>query len=195
MKIFTPNQPELIPDQTQFVEKGFSMFDIFGNWGAFLISNVLHPLTIVATPLFLFILIAFFVVQAFLTSKQAGIRSLSAALLPCIVITFVYVFGRDLLSSFGYINTLFGFIAALIWGIVVMVIIRVFSSIANATFPLSELVLSGSFNILVFSYVYVGKTQTNILSLYYGLISGFLIYIIFFGLPKIKKEVKKEDKK
>ncbi|MFB0516000.1 MAG: hypothetical protein ACETWG_05280, partial [Candidatus Neomarinimicrobiota bacterium] len=67
------------------------------------------------------------------------------------------------------------------WGIIVMVIIRLFGSLSPTPIPIVELVLSSSFAVLVFSYVEI--TQTKILSYYYGMVSGFLIYIIVSGFP------------
>jgi len=47
--------------------------------------------------------------------------------------------------------------------------------------PIIEFILSGCFSILVFSYVNV--KENKMLCFYYGMISGFLFYIILYGFP------------
>jgi hypothetical protein len=149
------------------------------NWGMWLIQKVIHPLTIFGTPLFILALMIHLVSHAFYRDTYSGIRSFAAVLLPLIVVTFIFIFQRELLERLGRRPTLLSFSASLIAGIAAMAIVRfcAYSTIV----PVSELVLSGSFSILVFSYV--SLQENKMLSYYYGMICGFLVYIIFFGFP------------
>lgn len=152
------------------------------DWGSRLVNYFVHPFTIIATPVFLLLLTVFFVIQGFSTDVYVGIRSLAGALLPLILITFIHIFNQDLLIKLGNVNILISFSVSLVWGILIMAILHIFGSFFPlAAVPVKEVVLSGSFAILVYSYVQA--TANRALSYYYGMISGFLIYVIVFGIP------------
>ena len=152
------------------------------NWGTALIHKVVHPFTVFATPVFVLFLMFNLVFYSFGKGFSSGIRSFAGVLLPLIMVTFIFVFQKELLEKLGKIPALISFFASLIIGIVVMVVVRAFAY--SSAVPVTELVLSGSFSILVFSYV--GLRENKMLSYYYGMISGFLIYIIFWGFPVLK---------
>ena len=151
------------------------------NWGSYLVRNLIHPFTIFATTAFILILIVYFIFNAFRISVYAGVQSLAGALLPLIIANFILIFNRDLITYFAKINNLIGFSSAMIWGFIVMVVIRFFGSMNVTPIPISELILSGSFSILVFSHA--EGAQSKIFLCYYGMICGFLLYIIVFGFP------------
>ena len=151
------------------------------NWGSYIVNKLIHPFTVSATPVFVLILTIYFIVHAFRISIYSGVRSFAGVLFPLIIMTFIYIFNRELLTHLGKLNVPVSFIGSLIWGIIVMVVIRFFGPMYSASIPISELILSGSFSILIFSYVQ--GAQSKLLSYYYGMISGFLLYIIFFGFP------------
>ena len=153
--------------------------DELRNWGIFLINKVVHPFTIVATPLFILLLMIYLIYNSFTSGVYAGIRSFAGCLLPLILVTFIFIFQRDLLERLGKISTLLSFIISLFIGVLLMVVIGSLAN--NQSIPITELVLSGSFSILVFSYV--SLEGNKMLSYYYGMISGFLLFIIFFGFP------------
>jgi phage-related protein len=152
------------------------------NWGRVLIHKIAHPFTIFATPLFVLLLMAYLVFYAFKGGIYPGIRSFAGVLLPLIMVTFIFIFQKELLEKLGKIPTLISFLASLVAGIIMMIIIRYFAY--SSAVPITELVLSGSFSILVFSYV--SLPENKMLSYYYGMISGFLIYIIFFSFPVLR---------
>ncbi len=152
------------------------------NWGTWLIHKVVHPFTVFATPVFVLFLMIYLVFYAFRGGFYPGVRSFAGVLLPLIMVTFIFIFQKELLEKLGEIPTLFSFFASLIIGIVVMVVVRFF--VYFSAVPIAELVLSGSFSILVFSYV--SFRENKMLSYYYGMISGFLIYIIFWGFPVLR---------
>ncbi len=152
------------------------------NWGTWLIHRVIHPFIVFATPAFILFLMIYLVFNAFRGGFYPGIRSFAGFLLPLIMVTFIFIFQKELLEKLGKIPTIINFFALLILGIVVMIVVRFLGY--SSTVPITELVLSSSFSILVFSYV--SLRENKMLSYYYGMVSGFLIYIIFWGLPVLK---------
>lgn len=151
----------------------------YDNWGVFLINKVIHPFVMVVPPVFLVVLMVLFLVKAFGLGAQPGIRSLAGALLPIIIVTFIYVFRRDLLASLGRIPTLVSFLCAMATGILTLALIRGFAY--SSGMPVIQVMLSGCMSILVFSYVTFEGAK--MLSYYFGMIVGFLLYIIIFGSP------------
>ena len=150
------------------------------NWGTELLKYFVHPFALTATPVFLFLLTAYFVVQGFQDDLYLGIRSLCGALLPLILITFIHEFRKDLLVQLGSQNTLVSLILSSVWGFALMLILRVFNRYLH-NIPLNELILSGSFSVLVFTYYHDEENRAK--AYYYGLIAGLLIYVILFGFP------------
>lgn len=118
--------------------------------GSVLIKWVVHPLITVATPVIIVFFIYSFVARAFAVGFEPGIRSLAGALLPLVLMTFVYLFNKDLLDYFAKVNLVVGFVVSLFWGLIVMGIVAVMN-ILPARAPIGELALSGSVVILVFS--------------------------------------------
>ncbi len=153
---------------------------ILSNWGLQLLKKVLHPLTVFGTPSFLLILLIYFLARAFMQGLPYGIRSVAGFLLPLIFSTFIFIYQKELLAKLGDVNVVISFIISLGWGMIIMVIIRIFTAMSSPV-PVTELMLSASFSILVFSYVTL--PQNKVLSYYYGIVCGLLIYMIFFGFP------------
>ena len=152
------------------------------NWGIALINRVVHPFTVFATPALVLILIIYLVICNFREGIYVGIRSFAGFLFPLILVTFIFKFQKELLEKLGKIPTLISFGISLFTGIVVMIVVQGFERFLLV--PIVELVLSGSFSILVFSYA--SLRGNKMLSYYYGMISGFLFYIIFWGFPALK---------
>jgi len=150
------------------------------NWGLMLLRKVLHPLTVFGTPAFLLFLLVYFLIRAFVSGLPSGIRSVAGFLLPLIVSTFIFIYQKELLVRLGNLNVIIGFALSLIWGVVLMVMVRIFTDMASPV-PVSELVLSSSFSVLVFGYV--SLPENKVLAYYYGTVTGLLIYVIFFGFP------------
>jgi hypothetical protein len=152
------------------------------NWGTWVINKIIHPFTVFATPLFILFLMIYLIYFSFREGVYPGIRSFTGVLFPLIIVTFIFAFRKELLEKLGRINTLFSFIISLIIGMVVMLVVRFLAFFSPI--PITELVLSGSFSILLFSYV--NLRENKMLSYYYGMISGFLLYIILWGFPVLK---------
>jgi hypothetical protein len=153
---------------------------MLGNWGEYLVNKVLHPFAVFATPTFILILMVFFVGRAFNSGINNGVRSFAGVILPLIIMTYIFIFQKDLIAILGKINTILSFFISLFWGFLVMVLISILST-STSGIPIKEIILSGSFSILVFSYVSI--RENKMLSFYYGIIAGFLFFIIFFGFP------------
>jgi len=125
------------------------------------------------------LLLIYFIINDFSNDLNTGFRSFAGAVLPLIIMTYIFIFQKDLLKVLNKINVLVGFIGAFLVGNLLMAMINFFGP--KSSIPLNEFVLSGSFSILVFSYV--SMRENRMLSFYYGAISGFLFYITMFGLP------------
>lgn len=169
------------------MELDVSSLKIFGLW---LIQHVLHPFAVVATPLITIGLILLLMVRAFRLSLTEGIRSLSAALLPLVVLTFVFMYQKSLFVEIGNIPTIIGFIASLFIGVAVMIVVRF---LANLSFfiPFAEILLSGTLTMLVFSYISLQKS--SVLAYCYGMLSGFLIFVILLGAPLVFRKKDEEE--
>jgi hypothetical protein len=150
------------------------------NWGTVLIKYIVQPLALTATPISLFILTAYLVVQGFQEDRLVGFRSLCGALLPLILITFTHEFGREILIHLGSQKIFWSLIFSSFWGFSLMAILRVFNHYLH-NIPLNELILSGSFSVLVFTYYHDERNRAK--AYYYGMIAGLLTYIILFGFP------------
>ncbi len=169
------------------MEFDVSSLKVFGLW---LIQHVLHPFAVFATPVITIGLILLLLVRAFRLSLTDGIRSLSAVLLPLVVLTFVFMYQKSLFVEIGNIPTIIGFIASAVIGIAVMVVIRYLANLAFFI-PFAEILLSGTLTMLVFSYISLQKS--GVLAYCYGMLSGFLIFVILLGIPLAFRK-KEEDR-
>lgn len=156
------------------------MIDQIKDWGDFLINKILHPFAIFMTPSILLALLIFNVAKSFNYSFRVGFSSLAGAILPLIIMTFLYVFQRDWILILERTKILVGFLVSFICGILIMIGVSFFLTIKSGV-PIIEIILSGSFSLLVFSYTII--KDSKVLSYYYGTMCGFLIYIIIWGLP------------
>jgi hypothetical protein len=169
------------PEERTFVNEDDSPHSN-DNWGTALLKYLVHPFTLTATPLFLFALLVFFVVREFQKNLDVGIRSLCGALLPLILITFIHEFRRDLLEQLGSKGILWSFIFSSIWGFGLMFTLKLLNFYLKIQYiPLSEVILSSSFSVLVFTYYDDEKNKAK--AYYYGMLVGLLIYIIAVGFP------------
>ncbi len=159
------------------MEMDVSSLKVFGLW---LIQHVLHPFAVFAMPLITIGLILLLLVRAFRLGLRDGIRSLAAVLLPLVVLTFVFMYQKPLFAEIGNIPTIIGFVASAFVGIAVMVVIRFLANLAFFI-PFAEILLSATLTMLVFSYV--GLPRSGVLAYCYGMLSGFLVFVIVLGVP------------
>ena len=148
------------------------------NWGEKTIRYVLQPFAMVATPVALLALMTYFVIAAFSSGLGEGVRSFSAVLLPLMAATFVLGFKREAATNLQRISPLAAFFLSFLLGGVVVASL----SIATSA-PVVELVLAGSFAVLMFSYVTLDRERS--LSYFFGMVLGFLVYVVVAGLPNI----------
>lgn len=119
--------------------------------------------------------------QSFALNAETGIRSLAAAALPAIIITYLAFFSQSL-SPPTNIPPLVCFLAAMVWMIILLVIINVLNTYAyNYGLPTGVFTLSITFSILVLLAKNI--PFPSILSTSYGIVSGLLIYTLIFGIP------------
>lgn len=150
------------------------------DYGRALIQKVLHPIAIFGTPLAILLLTIFFVLFAFSKNSVTGFRSLAGGLLPLLTVTYIYSFQASLIKKMGDIAEMTALVSSLAIGIAIMLMIDLLGSI---TVPIKEVVLSSTFSMLVFSYVLL--PENKVISYFYGIVIGFLLYIIFVGIPTI----------
>lgn len=149
------------------------------NWGTLLINGVLYPFALFGAPLFLAALLIYLIAEDFSDSVNDGLRSFAAALLPLMVVTFLWVFRSEpVADSIERVPRLVAFTATLGIGVLVMALLRAASSA-----PLPELVMSGSFSLLVFSSVTLERDRK--VAYFFGIITGFLLFIILWGFPTL----------
>ena len=151
------------------------------NWGTFAITRIIYPIAFVATPGFLLVLMVFFISRAFSSSLAAGVRSFSAVLLPLMVLGLLRTFQRDRLRRAERFNNTLVFSLTLLVGILVMELL----TIAPTGVPLAELVLSGSFSVLLFSHAALPQNKDKAMFYYFGMILGFLSYVVVLGFPSL----------
>ncbi|MGP1387414.1 MAG: hypothetical protein ACTS2F_27890 [Thainema sp.] len=114
----------------------------------------------------------YFLVGAFAASSVTGLRSLFAAVLPFIFNIYITFFskvtkGRNQTPPF---NLYFVFS---VWTIMMFIMARNFY---ETSFPIGELLFSGTFAAIVWSYH--RNSLKGFMSCCYGVVTGFLIYMI-----------------
>ena len=140
-----------------------------------------RAITIYGTLLFLATVGAYLVMQSFRGGFYPGVRSFAGALLPIIIGSFVCLARKQSLQMVATLHTGVSFAIGVIAGLVVMGVLQFFAH--QSAIPLAELVVSGCFSVLVFSSGAAPGDKP--LFMYYGVISGLLLYIILFGFPSI----------
>ncbi|MBF1999591.1 MAG: hypothetical protein IGS50_02590 [Synechococcales cyanobacterium C42_A2020_086] len=120
--------------------------------------------------------------QAFAIDLQTGSRSLAAAALPPIVLAYATFFSRTSRTprSAGQALEVNLYIIALIWTLVLLILVDFTGSRFNGQLPLGEFAISSTLSTLVFLMRQV--SFASLLSCAYGILSGFLVHILLFGL-------------
>ena len=139
-------------------------------------------ITLYGTPVLLGLIALYLVFAAFERGISLGLRSLASVLLPLVIGSFLYVFNRTTLQRLASVSTAIGFASGLGMGLVVMAGLRFFGQ--SAVVPLSELLVSGCFSVLLFSSASGSGGQG--LASYYGVMSGLLVYLVVWGVPVVK---------
>jgi len=139
----------------------------------------IHSITSRGTLLFLVLVDCYLVTKQFGHDPYAGMRSVAGALLPIMLASFVFMFGRELFQQLAEVPPLLAFVAAAGAGVVLMLVLQFFSE--TSFIPLAPLFLSSCFAVLVFSSGALRDNQA--MPYYYGIVSGLLVYIILFDFP------------
>lgn len=149
------------------------------DWGSQLIQHVLYPFALVGAPVFLAGFLVYLVAQSFADSADDGIRSFASVLLPLMGVTFLLTFRRDEASEQAEKVPLWlAFVATFVIGMIAVQLLSV-----STTAPIAELILSASFSILVFSYVSLERQK--MFAYYFGMVIGFLTFVVLFGFPAV----------
>ena len=124
-------------------------------------------------------LILSLLVQAFTRSTEAGIRSLAAATLPPLVITYLTLFNRSFrppqnVSRSGL------YIISTIWMIAMLFLTNYFTNYAGGI-SVGVLILSITLSGLIFLNKHIPFPAA--LSSSFGIVTGLLLYALIFGIP------------
>ncbi|MGP1373356.1 MAG: hypothetical protein ACTS3T_11050 [Almyronema sp.] len=117
--------------------------------------------------------IVYFVVASFDNSVGSGVRSLAATFLPVIVLTYIGRYSQ-LFRSQHRVPLFNIFFIYAVWLIILMLVVRL---INHETFPIGELLFSGTLATIFWRDD--TKSFRGILSCSYGVLVGFLVYVIF----------------
>jgi hypothetical protein len=120
------------------------------------------------------------VVEAFAVNPEVGVRSFAAAALPPIVITYSSFFSRSVKPPERALEVNL-YALALSWVLVLLIMVDFISSRFNHTIPLGEFLISLTLSGLIY---FIKKLSfKSRLSCAYGILSGFLVHVLIFGLP------------
>lgn len=139
------------------------------------------------TLLSLVLICGYFLVSAFEVSVSSGIRSLAGILLPIVIGGFLAVFNRRLFEKAAALPFSVAFASALVFGVVVMLLIRSFESLSFA--PIAEFIVASVLTLFLYAPgamrgITADVTRDDIWAAYYfGLVSGMLAYVVFMGFP------------
>jgi hypothetical protein len=119
--------------------------------------------------------------QSFTLDAEIGIRSLAAAALPAIIITYLAFFTRSFTPPTD-VSPVGCFLIAAIWMITLLILINILNTYAYSYgLPTGVFLLSTTFSLLIFLTRNI--SFPSILSTSYGIVSGLLIYTLIFGVP------------
>lgn len=120
------------------------------------------------------------IIQTFAVNPEAGFRSLAAAALPPILVAYSNFFSRPvkLPDRVMEVNL---FAIALIWILLLLTLLDFITSRFEYTIPLGEFLISLTLSALF--YFTKRLSAQSLLSCSYGILSGFLVYLLIFGVP------------
>jgi hypothetical protein len=120
------------------------------------------------------------IAQAFIVSPEAGLKSIAAAALPPIILTYSNFFSR-LAKRPEQAVEINLFLIAVLWIIMLLLFVNLITARFGYGVPLSELAISLTLSGLFYFNRWVSRP--SMLSCAYGILSGFLVYLLIFGLP------------
>jgi hypothetical protein len=128
-------------------------------------------------------LIANLMIKAFLVAPVSGFRSIAAIVLPLLLVGYINFSNRPSHPhrSWNEVSNILTYVGAASWLLTVMVLIRYVIFYSNRSLPIGEFVLALTLGF--FGYLAGRIPQRALFAFSYGLISGFLIFILVFGVP------------
>lgn len=120
------------------------------------------------------------VIEAFTISPEVGVRSFAAAALPPIIITYSSFFSRSVKPPEQALETNL-YALALSWVLVLLIVVDFVNDRFNHSIPLGEFLISLTLSGLIYSIKRLSLKSR--LSCAYGILSGFLVHVLIFGLP------------
>lgn len=129
---------------------------------------------------------AYFVISAFNAGYANGIRSTAGILLPLVLGGFLAVFNRELFEKFSAVPVVPAFVIALLFGVVVMTLIRNVDPSRIA--PFAEMIVTSGLTALLYAPGafpgFMNATDSDRwLAYYFGIVSGKLGYVVFMRFP------------
>lgn len=118
------------------------------------------------------------VVKGFTVSTEVGVKSLAAAALPPVIITYISLYSRSSVKFPERLPEVPLFVAAAVWLIALMLFVNAVDDYANGI-PFGSLVTALTFSLLVFLARHIAFA--SMLSCSYGVVSGLLLYTLLFG--------------
>ena len=130
-------------------------------------------------------LIANLTIKAFLVSPESGFKSIAAIILPLLMTGYISFSSKakanHLTRPPSEVLNIFLYLLSAGWLLALMVSIRYVIYYSNRSLPIGELALSITLGFFVFISERIAFKP--LVACAYGLISGFLFFILFFGVP------------
>ncbi len=120
------------------------------------------------------------VTQAFGVSSEAGFRSLAAALLPPIFLTYRSFFSRSMRPVSRSLEQNL-FLVAMLWIVMLLVLLNLVALRFDYRLPLGEFVTSLTLGGLFYFNHHL--SSRSVVSCAYGILSGLVLYLLIFGSP------------
>lgn len=121
------------------------------------------------------------IIQSFAVGLDAGFRSLAAAALPPIILTYSSFFSQSVKPPSDSVLEVNLFAIALLWILILLTLINFITLRFDHTIPLGEFLISLTLSTLF--YLMKRLSSKSLLSCSYGILSGFLMHLLIFGLP------------
>lgn len=119
-------------------------------------------------------------IEAFAINLEVGVRSFAAAALPPIIIAYSSFFSRSMKPPEQALEVNL-YAVALVWVVVLLFMVDFITGRFNHTIPLGEFLISLTLSGLI--YLTRRLSFKSRLSCSYGILSGFLVHVLIFGLP------------
>ena len=148
------------------------------SWGGWAIEHILHPAILIGVPLATLMVIVGIVARAFAKKSTLGIRAFAGALLPFIIVVFIFVYDSAFFSNIASRGGVFGFLVSLFVGFAVPFLREIKDPATSTT--LGAFCGSTSFSALVFGYAAIQDSRVFVF--YYGFTIGVLCHVVLVGL-------------